>query len=143
MLSIVERNNEELVTLHHGKSVFHDALALVREGEVRFHVTDQEGRVPDYDLVYIENMFLYPEQTRAIIMKMTNGGSTYSPFLFYDEEDDESLCLDFLKQFGKIELETVDEYSVVFAGLVLKHTDIPVYYTDVSVFFAKAMERVE
>lgn len=47
MLSIVERNNEELVTLHHGKSVFHDALALVREGEVRFHVTDQEGRVPD------------------------------------------------------------------------------------------------
>ena len=130
MLNIAEKNDEELITLKHGVNVFHEALDKVREGETRFHVTDGSGAVPDYDLVYTANMLLYPEQVRALIMKMTNGGSTYATYLAYDEEDDENLCLDFLKQFNRIELEGADEYAVVFARMVLKHTDLPIYYTD-------------
>lgn len=130
MLKIAERNDDRLMSLKHGDTVFHDALSYVREGENRFHVTDESGTVPDYDLVYINNMDLYPEQTRALIRKMTNGGDTYGSFLVYDEEDEENMCLDFIRQFEKIELDAVDEYSIVFTRLVLKYTDIPVYYTD-------------
>ena len=50
MLNIVEKNNEELTVLQHGANVFHEALELVQEGEIRFHVTDKNGNVPDYDL---------------------------------------------------------------------------------------------
>ncbi len=130
MLNIAERSNEELITLKHGINVFHDALARVREGETRFHVTDESGRVPDYDLVYTANMLLFPEQVRALILKMTQGGALYMPFLTYDEEDTDNMCLDFLKQFTKIELENVDEYSVAVARTALRYTDVPVYYAD-------------
>ncbi len=143
MLNIVEKNDEELITLNHGENVFHDALEKVKDGETRFHVTDVSGTVCDYDLVYTANMLLFPEQIRALIMKMTNGGSTYAPFLTYKEEDEENLCLDFLKQYNRIELEGADEYSVVFARIVLKHTDIPVYYTDERFsWFVKDNERM-
>ena len=75
-------------------------------------------------------MLLFPEQVRALILKMTQGGAVYAPFLSYDEDDTDNLCIDFLKQFSRIELEGVDEYSVVVARIALRHTDIPVYYTD-------------
>ena len=143
MLNITEKNNEELITLKHGANVFHDALAGVKEGETRFHVTDETGSVPDYDLVYTANMLLFPEQVRALILKMTNGGSTYAPFLVYNEEDEENLCLDFLKQFNRIELEGADEYSVVFMRMVLKYTDAQIYYTDDRfTWFAEDNERM-
>ena len=32
MLTIAEKNDEELVTLKHGKNVFHDAIAKVLQG---------------------------------------------------------------------------------------------------------------
>ena len=73
MLNIVERNHEDLVTLKHGAGVFHDALAKVKEGETRFHVVDEKSVVPDYDLVYTANMLLFPEQVRALILKITQG----------------------------------------------------------------------
>lgn len=130
MLNITEKNHEDLITLKHGVNVFHDALIKVKEGETRFHVTDETGSVPDYDLVYTANMLLFPEQVRALILKMTNGGSTYAPFLAYNEADEENLCLDFLKQFNRIELLGADEYSIVFARLALKYTDYPIYFTD-------------
>ncbi len=130
MLNFAERNNEELITLKHGINVFHDALAKVAKGETRFHVTDEKGIVPDYDLVYTANMLMFPEQVRAMVIKMTQGGGVYAPFLTYDEEDEENLQIDFLKQFSKIELESADEYSIAVARTALKYTDIPVYYTD-------------
>ena len=52
MLNITEKSPEALITLCHGTSVFHEALSHIKEGETRFHVTDETGRVPDYDLVY-------------------------------------------------------------------------------------------
>ena len=130
MLNIAEKNDEELITLHHGRNVFHDALAKVSEGESRFHVTDESGQVPDYDLVFTTNMMLFPEQVRTVIKKLLQGGTAFSTFLNYDENDEENMCLDFLKQFKKIEIECTDEYSVAVARVALKLTDIPVYYLD-------------
>lgn len=50
--------------IQHGANVFHEALELVQEGEIRFHVTDKNGNVPDYDLEYTKNMMLFPEVAR-------------------------------------------------------------------------------
>ncbi|MCR5008845.1 MAG: hypothetical protein K6A76_09740 [Oribacterium sp.] len=130
MLNIVDKNQDDLTTLKHGINVFHDALSMVRKGETRFHVTDESGSVPDYDLVYTANADLIPAQARMQISKMTGGSSIYSSFLIYDEDDEENLCLDFFGQFKKIEIECVDEYSIIFARLAIKHTNIPIYYTD-------------
>ena len=130
MLVFDEKNDEQLVTLKHSLNVFHEALALVKKGETRFHVTDDNGRVPDYDLTYTANMLLFPEHVRKLILKMTNGGSTLGTFLVYDEENTDMLCLDFLRQYKKIEIEKADEYSVMVALMALRHTDIPIYHTD-------------
>ena len=130
MLNIVERNNEELVVLKHGRNVFHEALAKIKDGEMRFHVTDDEKNVPDYDLVYTANMLLFPEHVRALILKMTDGGSLYAPFLTYNEDDENGICVEFLKNFNRIEIESADEYSIAVARIALKFTNIPVYYTD-------------
>ncbi|MCR4655007.1 MAG: hypothetical protein K5770_02060 [Lachnospiraceae bacterium] len=130
MLSILEASHEELTTLKHGPNVFHDALEKVREGEVRFHVKDPEGKTEDYDLAWKDNMLLFPENVRGLILKMTNGGAVYAPFLYYDEEDKDNLCLDFLKQFDRIEMEAIDEYSLGVARIALKYTGLDVYSPD-------------
>ena len=130
MLNILGVSKEKLTTLHHGPNVFHDALEKVREGEERFHVTDPEGKVEDYDLAYKDNMLLFPDNVRGLILKMTNGGTVYAPFFYYDEDDTENLCLDFLRQFDRIEIESIDEYSLGVVRIAIKYTDLNVYTPD-------------
>ncbi len=130
MLNIVEKNTEELITLKHGPNVFHDALKHVKEGDVRFHVNDPEGKVPDYDLQYIDNMMLFPEQARAIITKMTENGRCYGYFYDYDENETENMYIEFLDQFDKIEVEVIDEYSIVVVRMALLYRTIPIYALD-------------
>ncbi len=130
MLNIVERNDEDLVTLKHGGNVFHDALKLVLDGETRIHVTDEEGDIPDYDLEYTENMMLFNEIARKQMLKMTKGESILGAYLIYDEDDKSTLCLDFLRQFDKVEIESADEYSVTLAYVILEYTDALINYTD-------------
>lgn len=143
MLRILEVSREELTTLNHGESVFHDALAKVKEGETRFHVTDSSGKVEDYDLEYTDNMMLFPENVRGIILKMTNGGVVYAPFFDYDEDDEDNLCLDFLKQFDRVEIETVDEYSLGVVKIALKYTDFKVYTPDARIrWFFPESDRI-
>lgn len=128
MLSIAEKNGDACPVLTHGKNVFHEALALAGKGEARFHVTG--GGVPEYDLVYTENMKLFPRQMAALIAEITKGTSLYAPFLSYDETDTENICLSFLEQFDRMEIGTADEYSVVAAGLALRHTDMEIRCAD-------------
>ncbi len=130
MLNILEVSREKLTTLNHGPNVFHDALEKVRDGEERFHVTDPEGKVEDYDLAYRDNMLLFPDNVRGVILKMTNGGACYAPFFYYYEDDTETLCLDFLRQFDRIEIESIDEYSLGVARIAIKYTDLNVYTPD-------------
>ena len=143
MLNILEVNKEELTTLNHGSNVFHDALEKVREGETRFHVTDPEGKVADYDLAYTDNMLLFPENVRGIILKMTNGGVVYAPFLYYNEDDTDNMCIDFLKQYDRVEIESIDEYSIGVARAALKYTDLEVFSPDSRIaWFFDGSDRV-
>ena len=130
MLNILEAGKDELTTLSHGPKVFYDALEKVKEGETRFHVTDPEDKVASYDLAYTDNMMLFPENVRGLITKMTNGGAVYAPFMYYDEDDTDTLCLDFLKQFDRIEIESIDEYSLGVARVAMKYTDLEVFSPD-------------
>ncbi|MBR3635968.1 MAG: hypothetical protein IKN47_07210, partial [Lachnospiraceae bacterium] len=143
MLNILEVSKEKLTTLNHGPNVFHDALEKVRDGEERFHVTDPKGKVEDYDLAFTENMMLFPDNVRGLVLKMTNGGATYAPFLQYDEDDTDNLCLDFLKQFNRIEIESIDEYSLGVARIAIKYTDLNVYTPDGRItWFIEDADRV-
>ena len=128
MLSIVEKSGDECTVLRHGKEVFHDALELVKNGETRFHVTG--SGFPDYDLVYTENMQLFSRQMYMLIMQVTRGSNLYAPFLCYDEDDTDNICLQFLEQFRRMEIETVDEYCVVAAKLALRHTGMEIWSAD-------------
>lgn len=128
MLSIENQGEGTCTVLRHGENVFHEALALVRKGETRFHVTGLG--CPDYDLVYTENMQLFSRQMYMLIMQITNGSNLYAPFLYYDEEDTDNICLQFLEQFRRMEIETADEYSVVAARLALRHTDMEIWSKD-------------
>ena len=83
MLNIVEKNNEELTVLQHGANVFHEALELVQEGEIRFHVTDKNGNVPDYDLEYTKNMMLFSEVEGQKSMKMLIGVGIIADLMCY------------------------------------------------------------
>ncbi len=128
MLSIVEKNADQVPVLRHGKGVFHEALELVKKGETRFRVTGPDA--PEYDLVYTENMQLFSRQMYMYIMQVTKGSAMYAPFLDYDEEDTGNICLRFLDQFSRMEIETVDEYAVVIAGLALRYTDMEIWSAD-------------
>ena len=128
MLSIETRSGEACTVLRHGNKVFHDALELVRKGETRFHV--EGSGAPEYDLVYTENMNLFPRQMYMLITQITNGKALYAPFLSYDEDDTGNICLEFLKQFSRMETETADEYSIAAARLALRHTDMEVWCSD-------------
>ena len=128
MLSIENRSSDACTALTHGENVFHEALALVRKGETRFHVTG--SGVPEYDLVYTENMNLFPRQMLMLITQITKGCALYAPFLDYDEEDTGNICLDFLGQFSRVEIETADEYSVAVARLALRHTGMEIWSAD-------------
>ena len=128
MLNIAERSSEEYTVLTHGEGVFHEALELVKKGETRFHVNSPD--IPEYDLVYTENMMLFPKALYMLIMQITKGCSLYAPFLDYDEEDTENLCLRFLEQFSRMEIEKADEYSVTAARLALRHTGMEIWSAD-------------
>ncbi len=143
MLNIMGRSDAECRVLQHGPGVFHEALRWVKKGEALFHVEDPKGEVPSYDLAYTLNMKMFPEQILGLILRMTNGGDLYAPFLAYDEDDVATLCLEFFSQYEKIELECVDEYSITVARLALLHTQLPVVCADERIlWFLPASERL-
>ena len=73
---------------------------------------------------------LFPENVRGIILKMTNGEVVYAPFLYYNEDDTDNMCIDFLKQYDRVENESIDEYSIGVARAALKYTDLEVFSPD-------------
>lgn len=128
MLQISERSNEELSIINHGENVFHDALELVKKGEKRFHVDNPGGE--DYDLTYVANMDLFPEGVKDLILQMTKGADIHPAFLDYNENNMDQICIEFLEQFNNVEFEVINEYAIVSAKIILKHTDIPVAFSD-------------
>lgn len=142
MLNLAERNSDVCTELAHGEKVFHEALELVKKGETRFHVNGSAGAV--YDLVYTENMQLFSRPMYMLINQITKGSNLYAPFLDYDEDDTENICLDFLKQFTRMEIETADEYCVAAAKLALRHTGMEICCTDERIrWFIEDTDRLQ
>jgi hypothetical protein len=135
MLSIIKRCERKFYHTETQHKCF--SWAEVNNGETHFHVVDPDGKIPDYDLTYTDNMMLFPEQVRGIIAKMSNGGRVYAEFSDYDETSKDTLCLEFLENFDRIELEAVDEYSIGITRVALLHTDMHIYTPDdrISWFF--------
>ena len=141
MLSIQEKSNEECTVLKHGTDVFHKALELVKKGETRFHVEGFEDIA--YDLVYTENMQLFSRQMYTLIMQITKGHLLYAPFLDYDEEDTDNICLEFFSQFNRMEIPTIDEYCIAAARLALRYTDMEIWSADERIkWFIEDNDRV-
>ena len=115
--------------LRHGPGVFHEALAHVCGGERRFSVTDQEGR-PLYGLVYEENQSWAEASEAYVHAKLFEEMPLYPPYLTYDEERRESLCLDLFRDYESVWFEQVSEYSVALARILLACTDKTVFCAD-------------
>ncbi len=128
MLQIVEKTKGIHTVLRHGEKVFHEALSLVKKGETYFHVDCGDGH--GYDLAYVTNMEVFPEQLRKTIETSSGGYPIHPEFLDYDEEDAKNLCLEFLHQFERAEFECLDEYTIATAKVLFKNTDSEVVFQD-------------
>ena len=115
--------------LKHGCSVFHEALEHVCKGERHFCVEDENGQVL-YGLVYEENQSWAEASDQYVHSKLFEEMPLYPPYLTYDEERKDSLCLDLLKDYDSVWFEQAGEYSVVLARILLAYTDKTVFYAD-------------
>lgn len=108
-------------TLMHDENVFKKALRNLLNGENRFHVINPNGE--NYDLVYFEN---------DSIVKGLNKFhySIFPPYYIYDENKVDSICLDVYEGFEAVYFKSLNEYSVVLAKIVLKLTNLDVYFND-------------
>ena len=130
MLNLCEiPENVNCRELRHGSGVFHEALAHVLQGERRFRVTDENGKAL-YGLVYEENQSWASASDQYVHSKLFEEMPLYPPYLTYDEEKRESLCLDLLKDYDSVWFERASEYSVVLARILLAYTDKTVFYAD-------------
>ena len=130
MLNLCEiQENVNCRQLRHGSGVFHEALAHVLQGERHFRVTDEKGQAL-YGLVYEENQSWASASDQYVHSKLFEEMPLYPPYLTYDEEKRESLCLDLLKDYDSVWFERASEYSVVLARILLAYTDKTVFYAD-------------
>ncbi len=130
MLNLCEiPENMNYRQLRHGRDVFHEALAHVAKGERHFCVTDEGGEVL-YGLFYEENQSWAQASDRYVDSKLFKEMPLYPPYLTYDEERRESLCLDLFKDYDSVWFERASEYSIALARILLAYTDKTVFYAD-------------
>lgn len=131
MLSILEhddRNNYR--TLDLSENLFHKALRAVLKGETRFYVRNPKGE--DFDLVYEQNNELLHKQDSFFkyFNPMLEIQQVYPPYLVYDEYDDSKIYLKLFEGYNGVRFEDINEYSVVLAKLLLRKTNLKVYFDD-------------
>ena len=130
MLNLCEiPENVNYRELRHGDGVFHEALSHVIQGERHFCVTDEKGQAL-YGLVYEENQSWAEASDQYVHSKLFEEMPLYPPYLTYDEERRESLCLDLFKDYDSVWFERANEYSVVLARILLAYTEKTVFYAD-------------
>ena len=131
-------HNCECRTLDLTPALFHDALGKDPKSLERFHVKNPGGE--DLDIVYYDNnddlepLSDYPRYQKPPFM---------ASYRIYDENDTETLWLDFFDGVMNMAFEELNEYTVVLTKLVLSATDIEVYCTDRRIlFFVPEHERL-
>ena len=121
--------------LEHSDHVFHDALSYVKSGERYFHVLDRGEE--EYDLEYFDNMKVSDRDYGSM------GQKFFGDYFDYDEDRAGDLYLDVFNTHPVIFFQEADEYSLVLAKLLLKHTDKTVYFADEMVrFFLEESDRM-
>ncbi len=119
MFSIEEYNNEVVAkVLEHSINVFHEALS---DGDKYYHV---KGDGIAYDIQYKGNTEWFGDMVPSYVGKIA------PEYLEYDENDKESMDIEFLNNFSKYIILKASEYSIAVARAILKYTDKPVYFMD-------------
>ena len=119
------RPGEEVRTLKLSAGLFHDALKDVPESMARYHVENDKGE--DFDIVYwdndedIEPKDAYPAYVKRPYMVK---------YLQYDENDRDTLYLDFFKGLKKMYFEELNEYTIAISKVVLNFTDMEIWCND-------------
>lgn len=142
MLLIKEKDNSESRVLEHQENIFHTALYyLVKNGEKHFHVVNQNGQ--DYDLEYIHYLDNMPEINKQQMSKLCGSLQLFYEYNEYDENDDSRIYTGILNQFDKVEIDSVDEYSVAVVKQILKKTSLPIFCKDKRIlWFVPVSDRI-
>ena len=121
MFTVEEFNKDiQAKTLEHCHNIFHTALA---DGERYYHVHNDKGQ--DYDISYKGNT----EWIGKFIP--SHLGKVVPEYLTYDEDDKDSIDIEFLNAFSQYICTKLTEYSIVTARLVLKYApNSHVYFMD-------------
>ncbi len=114
--------------MKNGPSLFHDALHYVMRGEKRFHVANKRGE--DFDLIYEDNDQMAKSDPSFPKSDFFFAEVFFPPYYFYDENQTDKINLEMLEGSDEIFFEEANEYSIVIAGLVLKHTKMQVTFKD-------------
>lgn len=131
---VVEDFNKDIEckTLKHSFNVFHEAL---KDGDKYYHVSNQNGQ--DYDILYKGNTEWFGDRMPQHV------GRVIPEYKTYDEDDIESLDIDFLNFNSQYIVLKLTEYSIAVARVVLKYTDKHVYFMDSRIlWFLEENERL-
>lgn len=130
--------NQNCKTLQLTDDLFHEALRNMPGSRSRFHVHNPDG--DDFDIVYYDNnddlepLDTYPKYQKPPFM---------ANYRIYDENDIETLWMEFFDGVENMVFEELNEYTVVLTKLVLAHTGIEVYCADNRVlYFLPDQERL-
>ncbi len=119
------RNDEEGRTLDLSAGLFHEALGYRPESKERFHVRNDKGE--DFDIVYwdndedIEPRDAYPAYVKPPYM---------AKYLVYDENDKETIYLEFFEGLKYMMFEELNEYTIAISRVILNFTDMEIWCAD-------------
>ncbi|MCR4685181.1 MAG: hypothetical protein K5649_06895, partial [Lachnospiraceae bacterium] len=129
---------ESCPTLTLSSNLFHEALKQNPASLARFHVQNPKG--DDFDIVYYDNnddiepLDTYPAYQKPPFM---------ASYRIYDENDTETLWMEFFDGVTDMVFEELNEYTIVLTKLVLLHTDITVFCTDPRIhYFVPQQDRL-
>ena len=129
----IEKINPEAYaeTLDFSDNLFHEALGHTPKSQDRYHVKTGEG-MEDFDIVFLDNTYdiepfdAYPSFVKPPFM---------AEFYWYDENDKDTLYLDFFDGLKDMYFETLNEYTIVLTKIVLQFTDMEIYAHDPRIFW--------
>lgn len=106
--------------------IFHKAIYYVLRGEYRFHVG--ENAENGFDLVYADNDAYTKQDSLFPDSDFYKSEIFFPPYHFYNENDIKKINLELFDGFEEIFFEEVNEYSIVIADIVNKHTKLKVSF---------------
>ncbi len=142
MLLIKEYDHEmNHRTLCLEEGLFHKALDCVLLGEKRFHVKNVHGE--DFDLLYVENQQWAESSPAYPDSPLFHKDPLYPPYLLYDENHKEKICLDVFDGRETVWFQEVSEYTVVLTKVLLSFTGLKILWKDERIrFFFPSEERI-